>query len=114
MAGAFAQVGGGPPNEVRGVNILVTGGFGFIGANLVPMLMSAGAQVRVFDNSTSGQPANLDSLEVQLVQGDARDTEMVSRMVDDVEAVIHLAAFGSVVDSIADPGGASTLTCSAR
>lgn len=82
-------------------SIVVTGGCGFIGANLVRRLMGAGARVRVLDNLSRGCRANLAELEVEVIEGDVRDPEMVARALDaQPEAVIHLAALGSVSESV--------------
>jgi UDP-glucose 4-epimerase len=81
---------------------LVTGGAGFIGANLAPMLRAAGQDVRVLDSMVAGDPARLDP-EVEVVAGDVRDPDAVARAMAGADAVVHLAAAGSVVESIADP-----------
>jgi UDP-glucose 4-epimerase len=81
---------------------LVTGGAGFIGANLVPMLLEGGTNVRVLDSLVTGEPARL-SPEVELVEGDVRDPDALARSAAGVDAVIHLAAAGSVAESVADP-----------
>jgi UDP-glucose 4-epimerase len=81
---------------------LVTGGAGFIGANLVPMLRERGDEVRVLDSLVNGDGARLPA-GVELLEGDVRDPDAVARAVADADAVVHLAAAGSVVESIADP-----------
>jgi UDP-glucose 4-epimerase len=81
---------------------LVTGGAGFIGANLVPRLLEAGTQVRVLDSLVTGEPSRL-SPEVDLVEGDVRDPDALARAAAGVDTVIHLAAAGSVAESVADP-----------
>jgi UDP-glucose 4-epimerase len=81
---------------------LVTGGAGFIGANLVPLLLERGERVRVLDSLVSGDPSRLAS-EVEFVEGDVRDEAAVTRAAQGVDAVIHLAAAGSVAESVADP-----------
>jgi UDP-glucose 4-epimerase len=83
--------------------ILVTGGCGFIGANLVPRLLAAGAEVRVLDNLRSGQRKYLDGLDVELVEADVNDRTAVASALAGVDAVVHLAAAGSVIESISDP-----------
>jgi UDP-glucose 4-epimerase len=83
------------------VRTLITGGCGFVGANLVGVLLDQGCELRVLDNFSLGSPAAVSGVEV--VEGDVRDAEAVARAVDGAEAVIHLAAFGSVADSVADP-----------
>jgi UDP-glucose 4-epimerase len=81
---------------------LVTGGAGFIGANLVPLLRERGEQVRVLDSLIVGDPGRL-AADVELVEGDVRDPDAVARAMEGVDAVIHLAAAGSVVESVSDP-----------
>ena len=83
--------------------ILVTGGCGFIGANLVPMLEARGYAVRVLDNLSKGDTAFLDGTSADIRVGDIRDRAAVAAALQGVDAVIHLAAFGSVVESVADP-----------
>jgi UDP-glucose 4-epimerase len=83
--------------------VLVTGGAGFIGANLLRRLDSS-HDVRVLDNLVRGQRELLpEDRDVEFVVGDIRDPDAVARAVRGVEVIIHLAAFGSVVDSVADP-----------
>ena len=83
---------------------LITGGCGFVGANLVPMLLERGCEVRVLDNFSLGDPGRVALSAVEILEGDVRDADAVARAVAGTEAVIHLAAFGNVADSIADPG----------
>jgi UDP-glucose 4-epimerase len=83
--------------------VLVTGGAGFVGANLVPRLVDAGHRVRVLDNLSTGSADHLAGVDVDLVTGDIRDEATVDAAMDGVDAVVHLAAAGSVVDSVADP-----------
>jgi UDP-glucose 4-epimerase len=83
-------------------HVLVTGGCGFIGANLVPMLLERGATVRVLDDCSAGVPARLPDA-VELVRGDIRDADAMAAAAEGTGAVVHLAAAGSVVESIADP-----------
>jgi len=83
--------------------VLVTGGAGFVGANLVPHLVNAGHRVRVLDNLSTGSADHLAGVDVEVVVGDIRDDATVDAALDGVDAVVHLAAAGSVVDSVADP-----------
>jgi nucleoside-diphosphate-sugar epimerase len=75
------------------LQVLVTGGAGFIGSNLVKTLLSYGAKVRVLDNYSSGYRKNLEGLnEVQVFEGDIRDRKLLDQAVNGVEVVFHLAA----------------------
>ncbi|MGO9963029.1 MAG: NAD-dependent epimerase/dehydratase family protein [Acidimicrobiales bacterium] len=87
--------------ETRGV--LVTGGAGFVGATLVRRLVDAGRAVRVLDNLTTGDVAHLEGVDAELIEGDIRDAEALDDALDGIESVVHLAAAGSVVMSVADP-----------
>ena len=84
-------------------HVLVTGGCGFVGANLVPRLLEAGHEVRVLDDFRTGRREYLDGLDVDILEGDICDEETVVKVMRDVDSVIHLAAAGSVLDSVADP-----------
>jgi UDP-glucose 4-epimerase len=72
---------------------VVTGGAGFIGSNIVKHLIEEGHTVRVLDDLSSGYRTNLDPFpQVELIEGDVRDAAIVSRAMQGVEAVFHLAA----------------------
>jgi UDP-glucose 4-epimerase len=85
--------------------ILVTGGAGFVGATLVRRLVASGYQVRVLDNLSTGDAAYLSGVDADLRKGDVRDPGALDDAVAGCGAVIHLAAAGSVVGSVADPAG---------
>jgi UDP-glucose 4-epimerase len=82
---------------------LVTGGAGFIGSNLVRALLERGDEVRVLDNFSTGNRANLEGLDVEIVEGELRSYERVHNAVRGVEVVYHLGALGSVPRSVQDP-----------
>jgi UDP-glucose 4-epimerase len=83
--------------------VLVTGGAGFIGSNLVRALLERGDDVRVLDNFSTGNRANLEPLDVEIVEGELRSYERVHAAVRGVEVVFHLGALGSVPRSVQDP-----------
>jgi UDP-N-acetylglucosamine/UDP-N-acetyl-alpha-D-glucosaminouronate 4-epimerase len=85
------------------VKALVTGGAGFIGSNLAHALLARGDDVRVLDNFSTGHRSNLESLDVELVEGDLRSYERVAAAVHGVEVVFHQGALPSVPRSIQDP-----------
>jgi len=72
------------------MNILVTGGAGFIGRHLVNRLVSKGHNVTVYDNFSTSKKDPIDK--AKIIEGDIRDADDVQRAMRDVEAVFHLAA----------------------
>jgi UDP-glucose 4-epimerase len=84
------------------VRALVTGGAGFIGSNLAERLMADGADVRVFDNLSTGFRENVPP-EAELVEGDIRDEAAVRAAVSGVDVVFHQAAHRAVLQSVQDP-----------
>ena len=81
----------------------MTGGAGFVGATLVRRLVAAGHRVRVLDNYSTGDASHLAGVDAELVEGDIRDVPALDAAVAAMDAVVHLAAAGSVIRSIADP-----------
>jgi len=84
--------------------VLVTGGCGFIGSNLVAMLRSAGNEVSILDNFSRGSKDYLDdSTAYAIIEADIRDGDAVFAAAKGQDAIIHLAAYGSVVESVEAP-----------
>jgi len=85
--------------------ILVTGGAGFIGSHTVDLLLANQLQVIVLDNLISGNLAylNLKHPNLTFVEGDILDNPLLARLLQDCDAVLHLAALPSVPKSIEDP-----------
>ena len=83
------------------MRILVTGGAGFIGSHFATRLQAAGDEVRVLDKLTySGNPANLQGTEIELVVGDICDAPTVARAATDCDAIVNFAAETHVDRSI--------------
>ena len=87
------------------MKVLVTGGAGFIGSNLVRALLARGDEVRVLDNFSTGNRANLAEIidAIEIVEGELRSYERVHNATRGVEVVYHLGALGSVPRSVQDP-----------
>ena len=84
---------------------LVTGGAGFIGSHLVESLVRAGHTVRILDNFSSGHREHLAAVQqkVDIIEGDIRDAALVTRSLQGVDVVAHLAAIASVQLSLQQP-----------
>lgn len=86
---------------------LVTGGAGFIGSHVCDALLAQGNAVRCLDNLATGNLRNIEHLQgaknFTFVQGDIREARDVEQALVGVDAVVHLAALGSVPRSIAFP-----------
>lgn len=87
--------------------VLVTGGAGFIGSNLVDELMTQGLEVRVLDDLSEGKTSNLERWRnhknFQFIQGSILDYELVRRACDHVTCVFHLAADSRIQTGITNP-----------
>lgn len=87
--------------------ILITGGAGFIGSNLVEHFLGKNHQVVVLDNFATGHRHNIaqhaDNPNFTLIEGDIRNNADCQQAVEGVDFVLHQAALGSVPRSIKDP-----------
>ena len=87
--------------------ILVTGGAGFIGSNLVERLLEEKEKVIVFDNLSTGRIENIKNFQgkpnFRFIKGDLNNQEDVERVVKEVDFIFHQAAIPSVARSISDP-----------
>jgi UDP-glucose 4-epimerase len=90
------------------MNILVTGGAGFIGSHLAQALVEAGHRVRVLDNLQGGHRANLAPVgaDVEFLEGDCSDPAAADRATRGIDVVYHEAAVPSVARSVQDPASA--------
>lgn len=87
--------------------VLVTGGAGFIGSNLVESLLNSGNSVVCLDNFSTGKRENLKAFaqnpDFKLIEGDIRNYSDCLKAVENIDIVFHEAALGSVPRSITDP-----------
>lgn len=92
---------------LAGKHVLVTGGAGFIGSNLVKALLEIKCKVTVFDNLATGRKSNLDEFEgnplFRFVEGDICNFEDCLDVLEGVDVISHQAALGSVPRSIEFP-----------
>lgn len=78
-------------------HVLVTGGCGFIGSELVTQLANTGKHVLILDNLTTGQLENLKHInqsQYTFINGDVRDSKLLSQILPEVNIVYHLACLG--------------------
>lgn len=80
--------------EISGKEVLVTGGAGFIGSELVRQLAGGGAEVVAVDNLVNGKRENLQGVDARLAVEDIRNTAAMSRLIEGVAVVFHLACLG--------------------
>lgn len=87
------------------MQVLITGGAGFIGSNLARHLKARepGSVVRIIDDLSTGRLSNLEGLDVEFVEGSILDYRLLSDLTAGVDSVVHLAAIGSVPRSVAHP-----------
>lgn len=87
--------------------ILVTGGAGFIGSNLVDKLVSQGGKVTVIDNLSTGNLQNLKELidngSIEFIHGDLVVPETLSNLKKTFDIIFHLAALADIVPSVSNP-----------
>ncbi len=84
------------------MNVLVTGGAGFIGSHVTQALVASGHTTRVLDDLSAGFVDNVDP-GAELIVADVADAKAVADAVADVEVVFHLAAHRAVSKSVEDP-----------
>lgn len=93
--------------QLTGKRIVVTGGAGFIGSNLIAVLLDKGNEVICLDNFATGKQENIDpymsNTSFTLIKGDIRNLEDCQTAVSGADYVLHEAALGSVPRSINDP-----------
>ncbi len=85
------------------MQVVITGGAGFVGANLCRVLLEENHNVLVIDDLSTGYRSNLDGLDVDLHVGSILDVNLLAQVVAGADSIVHLAARGSVPRSVADP-----------
>lgn len=91
--------------KIRGQRCLVVGGAGFVGSNLVRLLLEQGCgEITIVDNFLSAERANVsDDRRVQLVEGSIADDSVLKVLGDEFEYIFHLATYHGNQSSIANP-----------
>ncbi len=84
------------------MNVLVTGGAGFIGSHVVHLLIQDGHNVTVLDNLSLGSKKSIDKA-AKLIVGDISDPQKSEEALSGIDAVIHMAGLIVVPDSVKDP-----------
>ena len=84
---------------IENARVLVTGGAGFIGANLVRRLLREGARVTVLDDLFTGRIENLPRKGFEFVKGSVCDPAIVEKLVAEAEVIFHAAARNIVVST---------------
>ena len=83
------------------MNILITGGSGFIGSHIVEYFQGKADTIRVLDNLRTGYKHNLDGLDCEFIEGSITDRALVKKAMQGIDYVFHLAAIVSGPESMA-------------
>jgi UDP-N-acetylglucosamine/UDP-N-acetyl-alpha-D-glucosaminouronate 4-epimerase len=101
------------PYLLNNTSVLITGGAGFIGSNLIEVLLQQNNKIVCLDNFSTGKRENITPFlkdeKFTLIEGDIRDLDICKRAVEGIEIVLHQAALGSVPRSIKDPVTANSV-----
>ncbi|WEG15334.1 SDR family oxidoreductase [Alkalihalophilus pseudofirmus] len=91
----------------KSARFLVTGGAGFIGSNIAEFLLNNGFEVRVLDDYSNGRIENIDYLkskfDIEFINGTIEDFNVCLKATENIDFVLHQAAWGSVPRSIKIP-----------
>lgn len=85
------------------MQLLITGGSGFIGSNLSRIALSRGHRVRIIDDLSTGRRSNLEGMDVDLVEDTILNYGALAQAMTGVDSVVHLGAIPSVPRSVANP-----------
>ena len=87
-------------SPLKGKNVLVTGGAGFIGSNLVDRLIKLEANVTVLDDLFTGDTSNIDEFDrIKFIRGSVTDAFLVNELVSNAEIVFHVACRNIIVST---------------
>ena len=90
--------------NLKNKRVLVTGGAGFIGSEVVSQLLEKKSLVTVLDNFSSGKRQYLPkSKQLKIIKGDIRDEKITAKAIKDQEVIINLAALPFIPDSFHHP-----------
>lgn len=89
--------------KYNNMKILVTGGAGFVGSNLVKSLYNYNAKITVLDDLFTGREINLkDCPKIDFIEGSVTDEKLIEKLIKDVDMIFHLAA-RNIIISTKDP-----------
>jgi len=91
--------------KLEGLNVLVTGGAGFIGSNIVENLVNQGANITIYDNFTSGSMENIQQLsdKIEIIKGDILDYKGLEKASRNMDIISHQAAQLEITKCMDDP-----------
>ena len=91
--------------KINGLNILVTGGAGFIGSHIVDDLVNQGANVTIYDNFSSGSIENINHLsdKIKIIKGDILDYNKLNHACENIDVISHQAAQLEITKCMDDP-----------
>ncbi len=85
------------------MRVLITGGAGFIGANLASRLVGSGDEVVILDDFSNSSAESVADIPVTVIKGSINDVRLLGEAAAGSAAIVHLAARGSVPRSVSDP-----------
>ena len=90
-------------NDLAGLKVLVTGGLGFIGSQLVLRLQDLGCNAEIVDKNDFSTRYYLDGVDCKIHELDITEPQKLEDLISGCDVVFHLAASGNVIQSIQDP-----------